>query len=227
MCLVSVSQCYIKVIAVNASNLLRIKDDFKEEQCPSNSLIEPYKSSLGFEHLENNRTKPNRKCEKAGKCKSRREKPTPKTQNDQPKSSRNTRLKNSRNSQASKNPSKVQSDITPKPSKSTENDKSEAIIQNDQSPQLTKTHDDQVAQQERNQEKTATGSLTFVFDSTGSMWNDLIQVKVGAAKILETMLESSCNHPIYNFVLVPFRDPGKLCRRRRGTVVRVGKVTSA
>ncbi|XP_026680866.1 hemicentin-1-like [Diaphorina citri] len=55
-------------------------------------------------------------------------------------------------------------------------------------------------------EKVGTASLTFVFDSTGSMWDDLTHVKIGAAKILDTMLERS-NKPIYNFVLVPFRDP--------------------
>lgn len=58
--------------------------------------------------------------------------------------------------------------------------------------------------------KDAEGSATlaFVFDTTGSMWDDLVQVRHGAAKIMETMLERP-DKPIYNYVLVPFHDPGK------------------
>jgi hypothetical protein len=51
-------------------------------------------------------------------------------------------------------------------------------------------------------------SLAFVFDSTGSMWDDLVQVKVGAERIMATMLELP-DKPIYNYVLVPFHDPSK------------------
>ncbi|XP_039287893.1 hemicentin-1-like [Nilaparvata lugens] len=49
-------------------------------------------------------------------------------------------------------------------------------------------------------------SLAFVFDATGSMWDDLVQVREGAAKILNAMLERP-DKPIYNYVLVPFQDP--------------------
>ncbi|XP_075228407.1 hemicentin-1-like isoform X2 [Lycorma delicatula] len=49
-------------------------------------------------------------------------------------------------------------------------------------------------------------SLAFVFDATGSMWDDLVQVREGAAKILSAMLERP-DKPIYDYVLVPFRDP--------------------
>lgn len=51
-------------------------------------------------------------------------------------------------------------------------------------------------------------SLAFVFDSTGSMWDDLVQVKMGAERIMATMLELP-DKPIYNYILVPFHDPSK------------------
>ncbi|XP_068081375.1 hemicentin-1 isoform X2 [Anabrus simplex] len=49
-------------------------------------------------------------------------------------------------------------------------------------------------------------SLAFVFDSTGSMYDDLRQVLNGTQAILKTMLEAQ-EKPIYNYVLVPFHDP--------------------
>ena len=51
-------------------------------------------------------------------------------------------------------------------------------------------------------------SLAFVFDITGSMYDDLVQVIEGAAKILATTL-SRREKPLYNYVLVPFHDPGE------------------
>lgn len=54
-------------------------------------------------------------------------------------------------------------------------------------------------------------SLVFVFDTTGSMYDDLIQVRAGAAKILSTTLERKVK-PLYNYVLIPFHDPGKCFR---------------
>jgi len=54
-------------------------------------------------------------------------------------------------------------------------------------------------------------SLVFVFDTTGSMFDDLIQVRAGAAKILATTLERKTK-PLYNYVLIPFHDPGEMFR---------------
>lgn len=50
-------------------------------------------------------------------------------------------------------------------------------------------------------------SLAFVFDSTGSMGGELRQVKSGATKILAALRDHP-DAPIYNYIWVPFKDPG-------------------
>ncbi|PSN35037.1 hypothetical protein C0J52_19154 [Blattella germanica] len=56
------------------------------------------------------------------------------------------------------------------------------------------------------EEKPQGASLAIVFDTTGSMHDDLVQVRIGAEKIMAAMLERP-DKPIYNYVLVPFHDP--------------------
>ncbi|CAK8691082.1 unnamed protein product [Clavelina lepadiformis] len=49
-------------------------------------------------------------------------------------------------------------------------------------------------------------SLAFVFDVTGSMWDDLKQVTAGAKQILDTTLKRQ-EKPLHNYILIPFHDP--------------------
>lgn len=52
-------------------------------------------------------------------------------------------------------------------------------------------------------------SLLIVFDATGSMYDDLEQLRAGAQEIV-TELSARDDNPIYNYVLVVYRDPGEL-----------------
>lgn len=52
-------------------------------------------------------------------------------------------------------------------------------------------------------------SLAFVFDRTGSMYDDLVQVRAGAARIFNSTIQNATSS-VKNYILVPFRDPGKI-----------------
>lgn len=64
----------------------------------------------------------------------------------------------------------------------------------------------------RNPVDEGAASLAFVFDTTGSMSDDMKQVIEGAGKILNTILEKF-DRPIHNYVFVPFHDPSKFLAR--------------
>lgn len=51
-------------------------------------------------------------------------------------------------------------------------------------------------------------SLVVVFDGTTSMFDDLQQLKMAAAGIIK-QVQSRATNPIYNYILVPFRDPSE------------------
>ncbi|CAF4262094.1 unnamed protein product [Rotaria magnacalcarata] len=51
-----------------------------------------------------------------------------------------------------------------------------------------------------------TSSVTFVFDVTGSMHDDLLQVIQGATHIYNATLRRE--NSIYDYILIPFADPG-------------------
>lgn len=51
-------------------------------------------------------------------------------------------------------------------------------------------------------------SLVIVFDTTASMSDDLVELRTGAAYIVRNVMNKT-NSPIYNYIFVPFNDPGK------------------
>ena len=51
-------------------------------------------------------------------------------------------------------------------------------------------------------------SLLIIFDGTGSMSTDLAQLKSAAEEIINE-LSKRIDNPIFNYILVVFRDPGK------------------
>jgi len=52
-------------------------------------------------------------------------------------------------------------------------------------------------------------SLALVFDTTGSMHRDLVQLRQSAMEITEKLTLEKEN-PIYNYIFSPFNDPGSL-----------------
>ncbi|KAK5971165.1 hypothetical protein GCK32_006713, partial [Trichostrongylus colubriformis] len=56
------------------------------------------------------------------------------------------------------------------------------------------------------QETIGKSSLAFVFDTTGSMFDDLLQFREGAKKIFQTVMQQR-DKLIHNFIMVPFHDP--------------------
>lgn len=52
-------------------------------------------------------------------------------------------------------------------------------------------------------------SLTFVIDDTGSMSDDINQVKLKTEEVFNAVINSKSSE-IENFVLVTFNDPGRL-----------------
>ena len=70
-----------------------------------------------------------------------------------------------------------------------------------------RTYSHKVLSPESSINQGSSGStIAFVFDTTGSMWDDLMAVREGARKILKTALNTP-NSPINSFLLVPFADP--------------------
>ena len=51
-------------------------------------------------------------------------------------------------------------------------------------------------------------SLLIVFDATGSMNRDLVELRSAAQEIVNE-LSARADNPIYNYVLVVYRDPGR------------------
>ena len=70
-----------------------------------------------------------------------------------------------------------------------------------------KTYYHGIDRSEFDQSKMGMSSLTFVFDRTGSMFDDLDQVRKGTEGIFNTVMKQRKRF-IYNYVLVMFHDPG-------------------
>ena len=63
----------------------------------------------------------------------------------------------------------------------------------------------------RKSRKSGQRSLVIVFDATGSMIDDLEQLRKGAEIIIDEFSKRD-DSPIYNYIFVPFRDPSEyLC----------------
>lgn len=205
MCSVYSSHCYLKVIALNETGLQRIDDDFHEVE---NFIDRTYFNKSNEDHFRVhkhlNKTRSNKKSKNKNRAKNKNREFSNKKKDLPPDIQIETLpFQFDQVDNLLSNATLNNSDILPLSSGSVKTQ----TMQNDQLLN-SDLYSESEQYREREDEKIGTASLTFVFDSTGSMWDDLKQVKIGAAKILESMLERY-NKPIYNFVLVPFRDPGR------------------
>ena len=63
----------------------------------------------------------------------------------------------------------------------------------------------------KDQPKPDQRSLLMIFDTTGSMGTDLVQLKQSASEIVQE-LSTRADNPIYNYILVEFNDPGRIIK---------------
>lgn len=78
---------------------------------------------------------------------------------------------------------------------------------------VSASDNEQEIQRYRNndQPKPNQKSLVLIFDATGSMTKDLEQLRTAAKQIVNELSLREDN-PIYNYILVIFRDPGMLIK---------------
>uniref|UniRef100_A0A8D8RUI3 Hemicentin-1 n=1 Tax=Cacopsylla melanoneura TaxID=428564 RepID=A0A8D8RUI3_9HEMI len=204
-------QCYVKVVAHNGTDLQQLDENFNEVEFYINNKYLNKSDQNEYrvlKRLENKsgspkKSKNNKKCLKGSRADCSKKSKTKDKLDSRPPDIQIETLPFQPEDDLGKllpnvtffNTTEMTENITDVLSGEVKN----LTMQNDQLP----SH---ASYREMFGEKVGTASLTFVFDATGSMWDDLTQVRSGATKILQSMLERS-NKPIYNFVLVPFRDP--------------------
>lgn len=71
-----------------------------------------------------------------------------------------------------------------------------------------KRHTNQINSTDSHNPRSDQTSLVIVFDATASMSSSLVELRSSARNIINKF-KSKENNPIYNYIFVPFRDPGK------------------